>query len=94
VLYTLQRLIALKIGHIPRTGDLHTMSVASCCLKGFEWEGTPSGRIDMISLLKSGGYITCNNPDVAVLPFEPLCRGDWHEIDLPGFMKKNSHDIR
>jgi len=110
---------------------LDTMSVASCCLKGFEWEGTPAGRID--KLAKTNVYVIGDNPDMAVLlihdllgwtfpnarlladhyaretnatvyvpdffggdvlPFGPICRGDWHELDVPGFLKKNSRDIR
>jgi hypothetical protein len=29
-----------------------------------------------------------------VLPFEPINRGNWHELNLLGFMKKISPDIR
>ncbi|MCJ1442277.1 MAG: hypothetical protein MMC23_002770 [Stictis urceolatum] len=28
------------------------------------------------------------------LPFEPLLKGVWHELDVPGFMKKNTREIR
>ena len=107
------------------------MSVASCCVKGFEWEGTPISRVD--KLAQNDVYITGDNPDMAVLlvhdllgwtfpnlclladhyayeinatvyvpdffggdvlPFDAINRGDWHEIDLPGFMKKNNREIR
>jgi hypothetical protein len=107
------------------------MSVPSCCLKGFEWEGTPVGRID--KLAKINAYVTGDNPDIAVLlihdllgwtfpnvrlladhyaretnatayipdffggevlPFGPITRGNWHEVDISGFLKGNSRDIR
>ena len=41
------------------------MSVSSCCLTGFEWDGTPSGRVDKLG--QNDTYITGNNPDVAVM---------------------------
>jgi dienelactone hydrolase len=28
------------------------------------------------------------------LPFGPIINGNWHEIDVPGFVKKNSREIR
>jgi len=107
------------------------MSAASCCLEGFEWEGTPSGRVD--KLANNDTYVTGDNPDVAillvhdlfgwsfpnarlladhyareanatvyvpdflggeVLPFDILLSGRWHEIDIPGFLEKNSREIR
>jgi dienelactone hydrolase len=107
------------------------MSVSSCCLKGFEWEGSPAGRIG--KLANNEAYITGDNPDAAVmivhdllgwtfpnvrlladhyareanatvyvpdffggeaLPFGPIINGNWGEIDVPGFVKKNSREIR
>lgn len=41
------------------------MSISSCCLKGFKWEGTPVGRVDRLA--DNDTYITGNNPDVAVM---------------------------
>jgi hypothetical protein len=46
------------------------MSVHSCCLNGFEWEGTPTGRID--TLASNNAYITGDNPDIAVLLIHDL----------------------
>jgi hypothetical protein len=107
------------------------MSVSTCCLKGFEWEGAPAGRIG--KLANNEAYITGDNPNAAVmiihdllgwtfpnvrlladhyareanvtvyvpdffggeaLPFGPIINGNWDEIDLPGFAKKNSREIR
>lgn len=107
------------------------MVVAPCCLKGFEWEGTPAGRIE--KLAETNAYVTGDNPDRAILlihdllswafpntrlladhyareanatvflpdffggehlPFEPIASGNWHEIDVPGFIKKNTREIR
>ncbi|KAK2792686.1 hypothetical protein FQN51_001605 [Onygenales sp. PD_10] len=42
-----------------------TMSFSSCCLKGFEWDGTPAGRIGKLG--GNDAYITGDNPDRAVL---------------------------
>jgi dienelactone hydrolase len=28
------------------------------------------------------------------LPFEPICKNRWHELDVPGFIKKNTREIR
>jgi dienelactone hydrolase len=107
------------------------MSVAPCCIEGFEWEGNPTGRID--KLAKNDAYVAGDNPDKAVLlihdllgwsfpnvrlladhyareanatvyvpdffggevlPFEPINKNRWHEIDIPGFIKKNTREIR
>lgn len=107
------------------------MSISSCCLKGFEWEGTPTGRIGKLS--NNSAYITGDNPDVAllfisdllgwtfpnirlladhyareanatvyvpdffggeILPFTPILNNAFHEIDIPGFLKRNPREIR
>jgi len=41
------------------------MSLSDCCLKGFKWEGTPTGRIEKLG--QTNAYIAGNNPDVAVI---------------------------
>lgn len=41
------------------------MSITPCCLKGFEWEGTPTGRVG--KLANNETYIAGDNPDRAVL---------------------------
>ncbi|KAI8263220.1 Hydrolase tropI [Colletotrichum sp. SAR11_239] len=46
------------------------MAVLSCCVKAFEWDGTPIGRIDKINNLQV--YVTGNNPDIAVLYIHDL----------------------
>jgi dienelactone hydrolase len=107
------------------------MAVAPCCIKTFEWSGTPNGHIGILT--KNQAYITGDNPSVAILvihdllswkfpnirlladhyareanatvyvpdffggetlPFEPICKNRWDEIDLPGFVKNNTRDIR
>lgn len=107
------------------------MSVSLCCLKGFEWEGTPTGRTD--KLANNDAYVTGDNPDRAVLlihdlfgwtfpnvrlladhyareanatvyvpdffggavlPAGPIARGEWQDLDLPGFLAKNSREVR
>ena len=107
------------------------MPVASCCLKGFEWDGVPIGRVGQLD--NNETYITGDNSEAGVmiihdlfgwtfpnirlladhyareanvtvyvpdffggeaLPFEPISKERWGEIDLQGFMKKNTRDIR
>lgn len=41
------------------------MSITNCCTQGFQWQGTPTGRID--KLTTNDVYITGDNPDVALL---------------------------
>ena len=41
------------------------MSIASCCLQGFKWDGQPTGRIDKVVNLDT--YVTGTNTEVAVL---------------------------
>ncbi|OKL58048.1 hypothetical protein UA08_06809 [Talaromyces atroroseus] len=41
------------------------MSLSKCCIQGFEWHGTPSGRIS--KLANSNTYITGDNPNAAIL---------------------------
>ncbi|KAI1411826.1 dienelactone hydrolase family protein [Hypoxylon sp. FL1857] len=41
------------------------MSFSECCLKGFEWSGTPSGKVSKLN--DNDVYITGDNADAAVL---------------------------
>ena len=41
------------------------MSVSSCCLKGFEWDGSPTERIGKI--VNNETYVTGDNPDAGVM---------------------------
>lgn len=41
------------------------MSLSECCLRGFTWDGTPSGRTGKLSA--NDAYITGTNPSAAVL---------------------------
>ncbi|KAI1406380.1 dienelactone hydrolase family protein [Hypoxylon fuscum] len=41
------------------------MSLSSCCLKGFTWNGTPTGKVSKLG--DNDTYITGDNPDVALL---------------------------
>ncbi|KAH9216972.1 dienelactone hydrolase [Leptodontidium sp. 2 PMI_412] len=107
------------------------MSVSSCCLKGFEWDGTPTGSIG--KLANNDTYITGSNPDVAILvvhdllswnfpnirlladhyaretnatiyvpdffggeslPPGPILSNNFHELDIPAFVAKNTREIR
>lgn len=107
------------------------MSIQACCFQGFEWEGTPVGRVD--KLAQNDTYIIGDNPDIAVLlvhdmlgwafsnvrlladhyareanvtvyvpnflgdevvPFDAILNDRWHEVDVAGFGKRNSREIR
>jgi dienelactone hydrolase len=104
---------------------------APCCLKGFEWDGTPTGRIEQLA--NNDSYVTGDNHDAAVLivhdllgwtypnvrllaehyakeanvtvyvpdffggevlDFEAVDNEQWHRIDLPGMMQRNSRQVR
>ncbi|KAF2460122.1 dienelactone hydrolase family protein [Lineolata rhizophorae] len=107
------------------------MAVSSCCLKGFQWDGTPTGHTG--KLADNDAYITGDNPSAGVLvihdllgwtwpnirlladhyareasatvyvpdffggkviPFEPVARGRWDEVDVAGFMQGNGREDR
>lgn len=63
-----------------RTNLKHTMSVSSCCLKGFEWEGTPTGIIG--KLADNESYIVGDNPDAAVMLIHDLLSWKFPNIRL------------
>lgn len=58
---------ALKAGPLTYLLQLQvaTMSLSSCCIKGFEWEGETSGSVG--KLANNEVYITGDNPDVGVM---------------------------
>ncbi|KAI6080834.1 dienelactone hydrolase family protein [Hypoxylon rubiginosum] len=41
------------------------MAMKSCCFTGFEWSGTPSGKVGKLGQIDS--YIAGDNPDVVIL---------------------------
>jgi hypothetical protein len=41
-----------------------------CCLQGFEWEGTPTGKESTLAINKA--YVTGSNPDVAIMVIADL----------------------
>lgn len=56
------------------------MSISECCLKGFQWEGTPTGRID--KLANNQAYIAGDNPDAAVLLIHDLLSWEFPNMRL------------
>ncbi|KAI1875062.1 uncharacterized protein JN550_002491 [Neoarthrinium moseri] len=107
------------------------MSILACCVQGFEWDGTPTGRVG--KLANNPAYISGDNKDAAVLivsdilgwtlpntrlladhyareanvtvyvpdffagevlPMEPINKGRFHEVDLGGFLTRNSRENR
>jgi dienelactone hydrolase len=56
------------------------MSISACCLKGFEWEGTPSGRT--AKLAENDVYIVGDNPDVAIMIIHDLLGWTFPNVRL------------
>jgi dienelactone hydrolase len=46
------------------------MSISECCLKGFAWEGTPTGKVTTLGTNKA--YVTGTNSRVAILVIHDL----------------------
>jgi dienelactone hydrolase len=107
------------------------MSIKPCCVKGFAWNGTPTGRVD--KLADNDTYVTGTDSQAAVLVIsdlfgwkfpnirlladhyaseasatvfvpdffagealspDALWHERWQEIDMAGFMERNSRAIR
>lgn len=59
------------------------MSISSCCLKGFEWSGTPSGKTGRISGSNNDTYIAGDETtDAAVLLVADLFGWTFNNIRL------------
>ena len=56
------------------------MAVSSCCLKGFEWDGTPTGHIG--KLANNAAYIAGDNPNAAVLLIHDLLSWEFPNMRL------------
>ncbi len=56
------------------------MSISSCCLEGFQWEGTPTGSIG--KLANNESYIVGDNPDAAVMLIHDLLSWKFPNIRL------------
>lgn len=44
--------------------------ISPCCLRGFQWSGTPAGMVGRLA--SNNAYITGDNPDVAILVIHDL----------------------
>jgi dienelactone hydrolase len=56
------------------------MTISSCCVKGFEWEGTPKGHTSTLS--NNNTYITGTNPTTAILIIADLFGWELPNIRL------------
>lgn len=56
------------------------MSISPCCLQGFEWEGTPTGRVEKLASLNT--YVAGTNPAVAILIIHDLLGWTFPNIRL------------
>jgi dienelactone hydrolase len=54
-----------------------TTTILPCCLKTFQWGGTPTGRIG--KLANNDAYIAGNNPDVSILLIHDLL--SWNFVN-------------
>ncbi|KAK1757056.1 alpha/beta-hydrolase [Echria macrotheca] len=109
------------------------LPVPPCCLKAFQWDGTPTGTEGYLPGSPNKTYITGTNPNVAVfvihdllawtfpnirlladhyareidatvyvpdffggetLPIDLVLAARWAELDLHGFIGRNSREIR
>ncbi|KAF2238446.1 dienelactone hydrolase family protein [Viridothelium virens] len=56
------------------------MSISRCCLKGFEWGGSPTGRVG--KLANNDAYVAGDNPDVGVIVIHDLLSWAFPNIRL------------
>ncbi|KAF3026751.1 hypothetical protein E8E14_014812 [Neopestalotiopsis sp. 37M] len=56
------------------------MSVSECCVQGFTWDGTPTGRTG--KLASNDTYITGNNPDKAIMIIHDLFGWTFNNLRL------------
>ena len=54
--------------------------MAHCCLTGFSWNGTPSGKESRLA--KNPTYVTGANKDVAILVVHDLWGWTWQNMRL------------
>ena len=55
------------------------MSVSACCLKGFEWNGQPEGKVIPFPTASNQAYVTGSNPDVSIMLIHDLL--SWNFIN-------------
>lgn len=72
--------IFLKLYNLQIDNLFITMSVSSCCLKAFEWDGTPTGRIDKLAGVET--YVAGDNPSAAVLIVHDLFGWSFPNVRL------------
>jgi dienelactone hydrolase len=53
---------------------------APCCLKGFEWDGKPAGRVSKLS--NNDAYISGSNPNAAVMIIHDLMGWSYPNVRL------------
>lgn len=133
-----QKFVALNISHqsiehcsYNSTQSILKMSTSKCCLQGFEWEGTPTGRES--KLANNDTYIVGDDSNSAILLIpdlfgwkfsnnrlladhiareagvtvyvpdffggevpnaDAIINERFDELDIPGFMKRNSREVR
>ena len=53
------------------------MSVHPCCVKGFEWDGKPSGKTVPFPTASNQAYVSGSNHDVAIMLIPDLFGWDF-----------------
>ncbi|KAK5173280.1 uncharacterized protein LTR77_001961 [Saxophila tyrrhenica] len=58
------------------------MSISACCVKGFEWDGTPEGRIIAYPTASNQAYVAGSNDNAAVMLIPDLFGWRYPNIRL------------
>lgn len=58
------------------------MSADSCCVTGFQWEGTPEGKVVAFPTCSNQAYATGANADAAVMLVHDLFGWEYPNIRL------------
>ena len=59
------------------------MSISDCCLKGFQWDGTPVGKVEQFEVVSGKqAYVTGSNPNVAILLIHDLLGWEFNNTRL------------
>ncbi|PYH48077.1 uncharacterized protein BP01DRAFT_389380 [Aspergillus saccharolyticus JOP 1030-1] len=79
------------------------MSISQCCLHGFRWDGTPTGRTSKPLRLNLPKRPPARRPPKSarrsssrafsgaeILDFDEIAQHRFEKLDLPGFLQRNA----
>ena len=58
------------------------MSIESCCIQGFKWDGEPEGRVIPFPTSSNQAYVTGSNTEAAVMLIHDLFGWEYPNIRL------------